>query len=110
MSSDTDEPDTEDRNASDFDGATRIRIPGLELTDEHRITIPARFRDRFDITEDDVVDVFLEREEGGDVTALDLSVDSSGRVRIPSRKRDIYDIEPHEIVDVTVRKTGMRAE
>lgn len=110
MSTDTEDPETEDSTDGDDHARSEIRIPGVEVTDEGRVTIPSRIRDRHDIVEEDVVDAFLEREDAEDVTALDLIVDSSGRVRIPSRKRDIYDIEADEVIDVTIRTTGISAE
>jgi len=81
-------------------------IPGVEVIDSGRIRIPSRFRDRYDIEEDDVVDI---RVRTPDVTfwALDLVLDGRGRIRIPSRKRDLYQLADGDVVDIDVMITGM---
>jgi bifunctional DNA-binding transcriptional regulator/antitoxin component of YhaV-PrlF toxin-antitoxin module len=66
-----------------------IVIRDAEMHSSGRITIPARKRERYDIGEDDIVDVMVDAPRGVCI-ALDVHVDSQGRVRIPSRKRDLY--------------------
>jgi len=81
-------------------------VSGVEIIDSGRIIIPARFRDRYDVEEDDVLDVRVRTQ---DVTfwALDLVADGSGRIRIPNRKRGIYEVDDGDVVDIDVMTTGM---
>jgi bifunctional DNA-binding transcriptional regulator/antitoxin component of YhaV-PrlF toxin-antitoxin module len=98
-----DEPDTaqpdEERNPT-------FGVPGVEVADNGRIRLPPRLRDRFDITEDDVVDLRV-RTPSVVFWALDIVVDGRGRIRIPSRKRDLYEVDDGDVVDIDVMITGI---
>lgn len=105
MATENDEP--EDRREQP-DRPT-FNVTGLEIVDNGRITIPSRFRDRYDLEEDDVIDLRI-TTEGVRFWCLDLVVDGSGRIRIPQRKRELYDVEDGDFVDLDVMLTDMTHE
>jgi bifunctional DNA-binding transcriptional regulator/antitoxin component of YhaV-PrlF toxin-antitoxin module len=98
-----DETDTEQ---TEDDQHPTFGVPGVEVFDNGRIRIPSRYRDRYDMADDDVVDI---RVRTPDVVfwALDLVMDGSGRIRIPLRKRDLYGVDDGDVVDIDVMITGM---
>jgi bifunctional DNA-binding transcriptional regulator/antitoxin component of YhaV-PrlF toxin-antitoxin module len=98
---------TTDENRDPDDEA--FGVPDLRVHDNGRIIIPARFRDRHDIEEDDVVDLRI-TAEGVQFWALDLIVQRSGRITIPSRKRSLYGVGDGDIIDIDVLLTEMAAD
>lgn len=106
----TDDEQTRPESTDQPDKLPQFRVTGLDVVDSGRITIPSRFRRRFDLEQDDVIHVFIETADGLDITAMDLSLDPSGRIRIPSYKRDLYEIEDGDTVTITVQTTDLTAE
>jgi bifunctional DNA-binding transcriptional regulator/antitoxin component of YhaV-PrlF toxin-antitoxin module len=98
-----DETDTEQ---TDEEQNPTFGVPGVEVVDNGRIRLPPRQRDRYDIEEDDVVDIRV-RAPSVMFWALDIVVDGRGRIRIPSRKRDLYEVDDGDVVDIDVMITGM---
>jgi len=94
------QPDDDER---DDDQAT-FRVTGVEVFDNGRVRIPGRFRDRYDIAKDDIIDVRV-LHDGVNAVALDRPIDGEGRVRIPARKRKLYDIEDGDTVSIDVALT-----
>jgi len=91
------------------EGQPAFIVPQATLTDRYRITIPARFRNRYGIGEGDVVDVLIEREGRENVICLDMVVDDSGRVTVRRQKVDIYALDPGEY-PINVSLTGRTVE
>lgn len=87
----------------------RFTVPGIEVVDRGRITIPARFRDRFDIEEGDLLDVYVEADSAS-FWSLHHDVDGSGRIRLPVRERRLYNVEDGDVVDIQVTVTGLSVE
>jgi bifunctional DNA-binding transcriptional regulator/antitoxin component of YhaV-PrlF toxin-antitoxin module len=74
--------------------------------DNGRMTIPRRFREMYQLEEDDILDIMF---DGGDCSfwGLDVRMDGSHRIRVPRIKRDLYDLDDGDIVDVQVYVTGL---
>lgn len=83
-----------------------FRAENVKTHDGGRMTIPARHRNTFDLSENTVVNVRVETDDTV-FEMLDVPLDAGGRVRIPRRKRRLYGVEDGELVDIDVMVTDM---
>jgi AbrB family looped-hinge helix DNA binding protein len=83
-----------------------LLLPDLNVTDNGRVTVPARARERVGLSEHDLLDITVWHGEDY-FECREVIMRSDGRVRIPSRRRKLHDIEDGDTVDVIV---GLRGE
>lgn len=91
------------------DDDNELLLPGLGVTDNGRVTIPARARDRVGLAEHDLLDLLVWYEDDYFV-CREVVARSEGRVRIPSRRRRLHGIEDGDTVDVIVQLRGETAD
>lgn len=103
----------EDEQPVDGQGSRRedegFLVSEMNVHDGGRVTIPHRFRDRFNLGHHDIVDVLV-LAGGTTFFSPDLPLDGSGRVRIPDRQRTIYDVEDGDHITFEVVPTTLTYE
>jgi len=100
---------SETDNAHDGGGGgegSSFTVPMAKVVDGGRITIPSKYRNEHNISENDIVDIRVTTADDVFI-ATDVPVDSQGRVRILQTKRDLYDVRAGDLVELDVSTTDM---